>query len=170
MSPEARQELATRQAELVQALLGRGAWPDGFDVDRLHATAAALTTKRLRAAARAWPTLAESLGRRYENLFREFATTTKMPDSGGPVLDGRAFARWLACRNELPESGRLQALAFDLRFAQTAVGSLHRRRIAVKTCLLCNPRRLVVGLRLPWLGERWLTIPLGRQFQKKETV
>jgi hypothetical protein len=161
MSVDARADLAARQAELVAALAGRVAPPAGFDVGRLQAAASSLATKRLRAVARAWPGVAAALGDRFGECFRAFAGTSPPPAAGGPLADGRAFLRWLAAREELPEAGRLQALAVDLRFAEGPNGLAPRRWPALKIALLRNPRRLVIGLRLPWLGERWLSFPLG---------
>jgi hypothetical protein len=49
----------------------------------------------------------------------------------------------------------------DLHRARTPRGLVHRRGFALKATLLRQPRRLVVGLRLPWLGVRSLAVPLG---------
>jgi hypothetical protein len=150
------------QAALVSALTGRGAPPAGFDAGRLRAAKSALTAKRLEAVARAWPGVAEALGDCFEEHFHTFTMTTPLPRIGGPLADGRAFLHWLAAANSLPEAGRLQALVVDLRYTTTAGGLRPRRWPSLKAALLHGPRRLVVGLRLPWLGERWLTLPLMR--------
>jgi hypothetical protein len=161
MPAEAQARLADQQAQLVSALQGAGAAPAGFDERSLYATAASLAAKRRRSVARAWPALSEALGDRFDERFQSFAAISPLPSAGGPLADGRAFARWLAAAGELPDAGRLQALHVDLHFAQTAHGLRLRRGPALKAALLSNPRRLLIALRLPWLGERWLCLPLG---------
>lgn len=165
MSPsvKARARLADQQAALVTALMAQGEPPADFDVVRLRAVAAALTRKRVRAAARAWPGVARALGRRFGELFAAYAEATTLPRQGGPLADGRAFARWLAARNELPESGRLQELAVDLRYTGNPDGLVPRRTPACRAAWLRRSRRLIMAVWLPWLGERWVSIPLGRR-------
>jgi hypothetical protein len=160
---ETRARLAAEQATLVAALVGRGAAPPGFDAWRVSVTAAALARKRARAAARAWPGLARALGRRFGEVFAAYADAAPLPREGGPLADGRAFARWLAARGELPEAGRLQALAVDLRYADNPDGLTPRRGPALRAAWLRQSRRLIVAVRLPWLGEHWLSSPLGRR-------
>jgi hypothetical protein len=70
-----------------------------------------------------------------------------------------SFTEW----SNPSEAVRLQAMAVDLRRATVTAAGLERRRFPVfKAALFHNPRRLIVGLGLPWLGERWLTIPLQK--------
>jgi hypothetical protein len=157
MPDDARAELAARQAALVAALTAGAAPPAGFDTRRLRAAAASLAVKRRRAVARAWPGLAGVLDER----FTAFTASTPLPRDGGPLADGRAFVRWLG--GAAPAACRLQALAVDLRYARTAGGLVARRGPVLKVVVLPEPRRLVLALRLPGLGERWLTIPLGRR-------
>lgn len=127
LSAEARARLAAEQAALVAALVGRGAPPEGFDARRVGLAAASLAWKRARAAARAWPGLARALGGRFGKVFAAYAGAAPLPRQGGPLADGRAFARWLAARGKLPEAGRLQALAVDLRYANNPDGLALRR-------------------------------------------
>ena len=164
MSPsaKARAQLAAQQAVLVRALTTRGEPPPHFDAARLRAAAASLARKRARQAARAWPGLARALGRRFDGLFAAYAEAATLPRQGGPLADGRAFAHWLAARGELPQSGRLQALAVDLRYIASPDGLGVRRGPACKAAWLHQSRRLIVAVWLPWFGERWLSIPLGR--------
>ncbi len=163
MSPstESRARLAAQQATLVSALMARGEPPADFDGTRLRAAIVSLARKRARAVARAWPGLALELGRCLDERFAAYAADVPLPRAGGPLADGRAFARWLADRGELPEVGRLQALAVDLRFASTGSGLLPRRGPTCRIAWLRRSRRLVVAVRLPWLGERWLSFPRG---------
>jgi hypothetical protein len=161
LSTEVRAELAARQTALVSALVAGGEAPEGFDAARLQAAAAALGRKRAMAMARAWPTLAQALGQRFRERFAAYAGSTPLPGKGGPLLDGRTFARWLEARGELPEASRLEALTVDLRYAVSPKGLVPRRGPALKAALLHRPWRLVVAVRVPWLGEHWLSIPLG---------
>jgi hypothetical protein len=161
MSAEARAKLAAGQAALVAALAGAGDVPPGFDHQRVGATAAALIAKRARAAARAWPGLAEALGGRFAERFAEFAARTPLPRYGGPLADGRAFARALAAIGELPEALREQVMVVDLRYVGSADGLRPRRGPCARVALLRQPRRLLLGVYLPWLGARWLVIPVA---------
>jgi hypothetical protein len=155
-----RTRLAERQAALMQALGGAAA-PEGFDPGRVRLTADSLARKRARAVARAWPSLAEGLGESFAARFAAYADATPLPAEGGPLADGRGFARHLDARGELPDEARLQALNVDLHHRTTAAGLRPRRGPALKAALLRDPRRLVVAVRLPWLGNRLFTVPLG---------
>jgi hypothetical protein len=157
-SPDARARLAARQAELVRALMSHGEPPPAGDAARLRATAEALAAKRAKAVARAWPALAAGLGEDFRERFARFAAGVPLPHEGGPLADGRAFARWLARAGELSDAGRLEALAVDLRYRAHAGGLVPRRGPALAWARLREPRRLVVAVRLPWLGERWLML------------
>ena len=158
-SATARARLAAMQAELVAALTGKAATPAGFCAHRIRAAAVSLAVKRRGAVARAWPGLAEELGAHYAERFAAYASLTPLPSSGGPLADGRVFVDWLERRGERLDGCRLQAMAVDLRHARTANGLVPRRGASLRIARLGNPRRLVVGLRLPWLGERWLQLP-----------
>ena len=121
--PEARERLAAQQAALLRALANRAAPPEGFDPARIRATADALARKRARGVARAWPSLAGALGDRFGPLFAAFAAATRPPRHGGPLADGRAFARALADWGELPEAAHVEVMAVDLRHAPRPTGS-----------------------------------------------
>jgi hypothetical protein len=163
MSDEARARLAAAQAALVAAVAGDGDVPPGFDRSRLGAAAASLAAKRSRAAARAWPGLADALGDDFARRFAAFAARAPLPRHGGPLADGWAFARALAAAGELPESLRPQLVAVGLRYAECADGLRPRRGLSARAALLRRPRRLLLAVRLPWVGERWLTVPLARR-------
>jgi hypothetical protein len=156
---ENRRRLAAEQGRLLRALAGEGPAPAGFDPSRLRASAAALRRKRARAAARAWPGLARALGEEFETRFTDFAARTPLPREGGPLADGRAFAAELAARGELPDEGRLEALAVDLHHRKTAGGLRPRRGFAFKAARLRAARRLLLGVRLPWLGVWQFRLP-----------
>jgi hypothetical protein len=157
---EERSRLAALQAELVRTLTAPAAAPPGWDAARLRAAALSLASKRIRSVARAWPALAEALGARFAERFAAFAARTPLPELGGPLADGHAFARGLARAGGLPDAGRLELLAVRLRYAARAGGLVRRRGPALAATVLRRPRRLVVALRLPWLGERWLSLRL----------
>jgi hypothetical protein len=67
----------------------------------------------------------------------------------------------------LPEVGLLQALAVDLRYASNSDGLVARRWLTCRLAWLRHSRRLVVGVWLPWYGERWLSIPLWQRHQDR---
>jgi hypothetical protein len=153
---ETRAALAASQEALVRVLSGQGDAPNGFDGDRLRAAADALLNKRLRSVAHACPALSGTLGDRFEPLFRAFAGTRLIPRRGGPLADGRAFAGALAATGDLPEAARLEAMAIDLRWARRPDGLVPRRGPAVRLTWLRQARRLVVAVRIPWVGEWWV--------------
>jgi hypothetical protein len=161
MSADARARLAAQQAQLLLALAGHGQPPPACDTARLRATAEALASKRAQAVARVWPGLAQGLGARFRECFDEFAAAVPLPHEGGPLADGRAFARVLARRGDLSDAGRLEALAVDLHYRTCKDGLRPCRGPALAWARLRESRRLIVGIRLPWLGERRLTVPLG---------
>lgn len=150
---EARNHLTQRQASLLQGLTGRGAGPAGMD--RLAAAAAAMMTKRLRAVARAWPSLVSSLGDEFEPRFREFARRTPLPETGGPLADGRTFAGEIP---NLTDEARLELLSVNLHREQ--------RGPTLKAVWLRESGRVVIGMRLPWLGEWWVSIPWRTVFRR----
>ena len=116
--------------------------------------------------ARTWPGLAGALGGEFREWFTGYARTDPLPPAGGPLADGRAFARALARAGRLPDEGRVEALAVDLRYKRCRAGSSglaprSRGSFVLRTAVLARPRRrLILAARLPLLGERWLTLPL----------
>lgn len=158
LGPEERARLAAAQAELVAALVAQGPPPPGFDAERLRVAAGALAQKRQRELAQAWPRLVQGLGASWPSSFATFAAAVPLPREGGPLADGRAFAAWLEKKESLPEGGRLEALATDLRYRRCADGLLPRRGPAVRVAWLGRSKKLVLALRWPGLGERWLRL------------
>jgi hypothetical protein len=92
MSNQARETLALRQADLLRALSGRGAVPEGFRAERVLEEAAVLVRKRASAVAKCRPALARALGRRFRERFSAFAETHATQASA--CADGAAFASW----------------------------------------------------------------------------
>ena len=150
----ARERLAAEQAALVRALVDGGPVPGGFDPDRVRATSAALAGKRAREVARAWPVLAAELGEDFSGRFLAFAAGRPPPARGGALADGLAFARALAGQVRLPGEARVEVLL--------AAAHLSTSPARLAATLAGPPRRLVVTVRLPGVGDRWLSLPLGQ--------
>jgi hypothetical protein len=148
-----RQRLAAEQAALVRALVAGGPAPGGFDPERVRATSAALARKRGREVARARPGLAAELGPEFTERFLADAARRPPPARGGALADGLAFTDALARERRLPGSARVERLA--------AKAHLSTRPVRLGATLAGLPRRLVVTVRAPGLGERWLSLPLG---------
>jgi hypothetical protein len=152
-APENREQLAADQAALVRALVGGGPVPDGFDPDRVGATSAALAGKRAREVARAWPALAADLGEDFTGRFLADAARRPPPARGGALADGLAFARALARSGRLSGDARVEAML--------AAAHLSTRPLRLAATVAGPPRRLVVAVRAPALGDRWLSVPLS---------
>ena len=152
-APEARDRLAAGQVALVRALVGGGPVPGGFDPGRVRATSTALARKRAREVARAWPALAAELGEDFTGELLAYAAGRPPPARGGALADGLAFARTLAGQGRLPGNARVEALLAAARLSPSPA------RLAAT--LAGPPRRLVVTVRLPGLGDRCLSLPLG---------
>jgi hypothetical protein len=162
MSLDGRAKLGQMQAALLAALAGAAAAPAGFEPARLQAAVRSLASKRRRAVVRAWPNLVAALGDRYLQLFAAFAAQAPLPLWGGALADGHAFACWLQARHALPEAARLELLAVDLRYRARTDGLVPRRGASLQIAFLRHPRRLVVALRWPRLGEWWRILRVGR--------
>jgi hypothetical protein len=150
-SSDARSRLAEQQAQLVRALVGQDEAPAGFDAERLRLASQSLVNKRLREVERAWPALARCLGEHWSARFTAFAQTTPPPPEGGPLGDGLAFARTLpSC--DLDDEARTERFFVEL----------HRTRLPLRAAWLPQAGRLLLGVRLPWLGARVLAPRLRR--------
>lgn len=150
---EGRDRLAAEQAALVRALVGGGPVPGGFDPGRVAATSEALARKRAREVARSWPVLAADLGEDFTSRFLADAARRPPPARGGALADGLAFARSLARQARLSPNARVEAML--------AAAHLSARPVRLAATLAGPPRRLVVTVRAPGLGERWLSVPPG---------
>lgn len=111
----AGEELATRQAELVAALVAGAADPPGFDPARLDATRRALLRKRAGEATTVWPMLAASFGKRWTAVFAEHRSGHPPV---GALRDGWDVALALRAAGLLtPEAAaELAAREADLRY------------------------------------------------------
>lgn len=148
-----RERLASRQADLVRALVAGGEAP-GFDARQVRLTARSLVNKRVRETARAWPALGEALLER----FRAYAERTPPPGEGGPLADGRAFLRTLP-PGEATDELRRSALAVDLAYRSSPAGLRPRRGICFKLARLRPAPGFLLGVRLPWLGLYIVSLP-----------
>jgi hypothetical protein len=155
------ERLAADQAALLAALTAQGEPPRGFDAVRLQAAADSLAKKRARAAARAWPGLAESLGSSYRAHFLDYAVLATLPRDGGSLADARAFARFLESRGGVSDEIRQQTLSVDLKFKSTPHGLVPRRLPSFRIAWLRSQRRLVVGIWTSALGEKWFRLKLS---------
>ncbi|UGT59149.1 hypothetical protein [Nocardia asteroides] len=93
-------DLATRQAELIRALVADGPPPSGFAPDDLTATATALLRKRAGLVAKRYPLLAKQCGPEFPEKFTAWARgrpSTSVAD------DATAFA---AAHGLAPRPGR----------------------------------------------------------------
>ena len=158
---EDRDGLARQQGALLRSLTGLGPAPEGFDLDRIREASAAIFRKRARAARRACPKLADALGEGCDDAFASFAAMQPLPRLGGAIADGRAFARWAARRQRLPDAARLEAMGIDLRHAACPGGLVPRRRPSTAWLLLREPRRLVLAAAWPGGPVRSIAIPMG---------
>jgi hypothetical protein len=152
IAPASRERLAAEQAALVRALVSGAPVPDGFDPERVRATSAALVRKRAREAARAWPVLAAELGQEFIPAFLALAARRPPPARGGALADGLAFADDLARQGRLPGNARVERLG--------ARAHLSPAPARLAATLAGPPRRLVLLVRLPGLGDRWLSLSL----------
>ncbi|MGH8887025.1 MAG: hypothetical protein ACRDYX_18010 [Egibacteraceae bacterium] len=150
-----RERLAARQAALVRALVAGGPVPDGFAPERVRATSEALARKRALQVAKAWPALA--LNPQFTQRFLSYAV--RNPPPGGPLADGLAFAGRLASTEELNGDARVEWLAARSRLRHRR-GYRPRRGPFLGAVITGPPRRLVAVVRLPGLGERWVSVPL----------
>ena len=137
--------LAEQQSALMAALAGKGPVPDGFDATRVGAAAAALAFKRARGVAQAWPSLRAMLGDNFRTHFADYAATSAVPQQGGPLADGRRFARYLAHRMPLGDAARMQAVALDATHRLTTAGLVPRRLPALRLAWLPRSRALLVA-------------------------
>ena len=144
MSAPDRAAYASRQAELLDALLRGDDPPPGFVAAQADAAGDALRRKRGRAVAHAWPALALSLATAFDARFDAFARDAGVDDSADPRRDGLAFADWLVAHGApLADDVRVEVLL--------ARAALRRRGPWVGAARLRHPySRLLVVARLPF--------------------
>jgi len=160
MHTDARKRLAEAQLELVRALVSNEIAPAEFDSSRVQATADALLLKRSHSVAQAWPGLARSLGSAFDERFALYARSRHILQEGGPLTDGRAFARTLARAGALTDEAALETLAFDLRYHVSPERVIARRGFWFGAAVLKQSLQFTIAMRLPLFGERWINVPL----------
>lgn len=160
MQADGRAGLAEAQSELARALMGHGLMPAEFERSRFTAASDALLMKRARGVVSSWPVMSGALGECFYERFARYAQENRIPREGGSLADGRLFAAALARAGELPEEARLEALAFDVRYAARGDGYISRKGFSIRAARLKQPPRLVVIIRHLRLGERWLRVSL----------
>jgi hypothetical protein len=96
-----RERLATRQAELVRALLADGPVPEGFDPRRVRVEAAALHNKRRRIAEQLRPDLADTFDDRFAELFDRWAAENPRRAGVSFHEDLATFANWLTTNGHM---------------------------------------------------------------------
>jgi len=101
-----REELAARQAALLDSLLTGSAAPNGFDSSRLRVEAEVLRGKQRRLVAYLRPDLPETLGERYRPLFDAYAAGNPKTTSVRAREYADAFAEWLIARGDLAKPRR----------------------------------------------------------------
>lgn len=104
--------------------------------------------------------MSRALGEGFYERFARYAQEHVIPREGGPLADGRLFALALARAGEFPEEARLEALAFDARYADCGDGFIPRRGFSIKAAAFRRPPGLALVIRGPWIGERWLRFKL----------
>ncbi|GAA3531626.1 hypothetical protein GCM10022222_13440 [Amycolatopsis ultiminotia] len=101
-----REELAARQAKLLENLLTGAAAPPGFDPERLRVEAGVLRGKRRRLVAYLRPDLPQALGPRFRSLFDAYAAEHPKTTEVRAHEYAAGFAAWLVSRGELPKPRR----------------------------------------------------------------
>jgi hypothetical protein len=164
-------DLATRQRELVAALVAGGPVPTGLDRARFDATERALRDKRAGEVAQAWPLLAAALdsaapdsaaldassrsaqGETFRTLFTGWALARP---ARGALRDGWDFARELAAEGRLPEPAERELAARDVRSRYDGRRDPRPRRVPAM-------RRVADGwmVGLPGFGACLLHRPSG---------
>jgi hypothetical protein len=117
--------LAERQAELVAALTGTGAVPDGFDARLVGAARAALLRKRAGEVARHWPRLAAGHGTAWPATFVAWAAGRP---TAGALRDGWDLARGLAAAGTLPPVAAEELAARETTWRYDGTAGPRRRR------------------------------------------
>ncbi|RDI22922.1 hypothetical protein [Lentzea flaviverrucosa] len=99
----ARERLAARQTELLNALLANGPVPAGFDEQRLGVERRALLSKRRGIVRMLGPAVADELGDRFRPLFDAYAAEHPRRAGSRAREDAASFAEWCRASGELSE-------------------------------------------------------------------
>ncbi|MCU7723399.1 hypothetical protein ODJ79_06720 [Actinoplanes sp. KI2] len=121
----APRSLATRQAELVEALTRGKPVPPGFDALKVDAARVALLRKRAGEVARQWPMLSAGLGDRWKASFSSWAA--ERPTQGS-LRDGWDLARDLRRKRELPAIAGAELAEREARWSYDGSSAPRARR------------------------------------------
>jgi hypothetical protein len=158
-----RARVFARQQRVLRAVLSGTDLPAEFERLQLEVAHDAVVRKRAWCCAGAWPQMCRALGGRFFELFETYMRGDPYPPAGGSSVDGRLFAVFLQRRGLLPDVGRVQALAFDLRHRIRDGRATPTRGVTVRWVRLRRPPYLVIGLRAFGRPPRVVRIPLGRR-------
>jgi hypothetical protein len=145
-----REELARRQAQLVDALVGGGTVPEGFDEFGVRATEAALLRKRAGEVGARWPALRGQFGPQWSV---EFGRWARGRAPRGSWRDGWDFARHLAADGRLHPAAAADLAAAEACFAYDGAGPPRRRRLPTL-------RRVQRAVALQVAGRVYASSPL----------
>lgn len=143
-----RAGLAVAQTDLLEALDSGQSIPPGFNPQQVALAAHTLSKKRARVVERTWPMVAAALAEAFELAFLQYARHNKIPSDGGPLTDGRLFARFLEERGNFPESALQEVLSFDLSYSLRGGKIALRYGFGMRCVKLSNSSSLLLGLRL----------------------
>ncbi len=117
------------QGALLRALVADGPVPHGFDADDVETLAHALSHKRSRVAATAWPRLAACLGVRFERMFIEYVAPTPQRPTHAGLVDGLTLAQWAEAQGVLDVAATEELAAVRLLWVPTVEGIVPRSRL-----------------------------------------
>ena len=129
-APHPADDLASRQAALIAALVAGAEPPAGFDAGRVSATRRALLVKRASEVAREWPLLAASFGTDWSDRFTTWARD-RAPV--GALRDGWDFARTLDAAGALPELATTELAEREACWRYDGRSAPRKRRLRQRT-------------------------------------
>ena len=149
MPGDGRDELARQQQALVGAVTGAAEVPAGFDPRQVAVASAALATKRMHAAAKGWPALAEALGESFKTAFQRYAARHALP-ADGHAEDVRQFLRFALRQPDWDNETAIRLL----RLSPTRLCPIRWRRIrgGVAVAIRLGRRASVIRLARPRAG------------------
>jgi hypothetical protein len=157
---EARRRLASMEAEFIRSLLAGGPYPAGADLRGMHATSELLRSRRVRHIAKAWPEVAELLGKTFRERAIELLAGDGPRQPAHAVQDGLTLALQLEAEGPIPDRLRLRLLTVQLRYRRQRGRLVRRPGPAVGWTYMRQSRRLVVALRIPGLALQTISVPI----------
>jgi hypothetical protein len=154
-----RHRLASLEAEFLRSLSTGGPYSSNSDLRGMRATSQILWTKRVRTMARAWPELAQLLGKSLNEHATELLAGTPLPPGDHAVEDGLMLARHLEGAGSIPDGVGLRMLSVKLRYRWQRGHLVRRSRPAAGCVYLRRSRRLICAVRVG--GRRLLSISVS---------